>query len=280
MQWHRNLPITFFGILACITLPAQAATSLIFDVTAQRSVQGPGNGEEWLNTGGPSQFQFTVVLDDGQYSYSDEISAGIPFDYERDGVAPIASTAGQSVDDISSFKQNLNVVANTPDSSFSRISTSGTNSGFHTQNIRIQQSTAASTEIGHPYQATYPLGTFTVAQHSLFNESLSLTEARGPDVDGIAPSLEDYLQNWDTFNGSLDAFDFRHSASTYIDECLAGNSNLCASNLFGQPRQGQAGVRYIGSATLVGISEVPLPAAAWLFISALCGLGLLKRQRG
>ena len=64
-----------------------------------------------------------------------------------------------------------------------------------------------------------------------------------------------------------------------LDECLV-DVGICYVNVSGgAPMFGGSGVRYAGTATLVGISQVPLPASAWLMFSALGALFITARRR-
>ena len=64
------------------------------------------------------------------------------------------------------------------------------------------------------------------------------------------------------------AIQFNASQAVYVDDSL---TNCCFSESFTHA--------YVGSWLVRDVAPVPLPAAFWLFGSALCGLTVVKRRR-
>ncbi|MDD5577781.1 MAG: VPLPA-CTERM sorting domain-containing protein [Methylobacter sp.] len=131
-----------------------------------------------------------------------------------------------------------------------------------------------------PYSTTYRSGNFTVEGDGLllFQANYSLAGDIGTAASGTASSNVNFnlnaFSNGGNGNGSASQT-FNH----YIyNGSFAENGILATALVFKDGWSGSFSASANASVTSYGVSSVPLPAAFWLFGSALAGVGALRRS--
>lgn len=265
-------------ILACglfaLSIPASAATTLLFDVAAERYTARTTSawaplGEQWVAEGGEYRFQLAVTLNELAYQFIDyEIPPENGYvNYSRIGSVPLIAVAGGISDEIGSFTASSSVTANA--SSFGE--------GFFNEYSIGSRPPFNSLRFTNSVVDRNVLGTDSNGMERVYvyEENLSLTRASdGPLSNSNVPSFSDYLSLIRNHVDQQNAYYFEHEVFEGIDECTV---DACGSGYAGYALEA-TGFRYAGTATLVGVSEVPLPAAAWLYFSALAVLGYSRRK--
>lgn len=271
-----------FSCLALLFNSSSLATTLVFNVNAERSESSAQTVLDWQATGSYN-FQLSVEIDENGYTYTSEApQVYASADYYHEGNAPIASLKGESIDDINAFKTTVYFSENTQDrrGNLNYYQTEAYGPGLSQKNLSINRSVVDRTEFGEPYYSSTGFGN-AVKIHD-FKESFSITYALDDLFENPEAILaEDFITLLAETQGIEGAFDFSHSAINSIDECII-EPRICYGDFFGTPMFEATGIQYVGSATLVSISQVPLPAAGWLFFSSilsiLCKKIIFKKQ--
>lgn len=287
---NRSVAITGLVISTLFAQPIWAATTLLFDVSGQRSERQFGTTTSTVPTGAFS-FQLSVSLDDGGYTFSDMLPPDLDYippewvDYTYDGHPIINNIASPSLDQTEQFAQShgmdtlygINPTSSDNYLSYARFMESSF-LGFSEQVIAFNKTRTEQRLTPDPNFP--PIGTREFFKADSFRDRMSLEYEYDQPQPGLdISSFDAYIATLQGLIGEQDAFSFEHSA--YYGEtvfCDDSTTTFCDIGIY-EPYYGSALLEFNGTATLVGISEVPLPAAAWLFLTALGGLGIYGRAR-
>lgn len=132
--------------------------------------------------------------------------------------------------------------------------------------------------------------TYTIAASNLTGGGLTFTDGVLTNIDLQADLAVEVLLNnlptlaldWDTDGNGVYGDDLTQAASLSISgNQLAFNFDQITDgdSFFGSFEDARLAITRAGTIDAVAVSEVPVPAAAWLFMSALSGLVAVGRQR-
>ncbi len=273
----------FFGTLAStLAAPlAWSATAFVFEVDS--TVYEPLNNNQW-QAFGSAQYQFTLVVDDTQVSTAD-VAPEMPamlYDSYQDISMPVIGVSGESEDAIAVLRSGADLGVSTTVSQTAMSSETASTLLGDSQVLSFvgrvserHETGDAFTRDGQGIQPTYQ-----------YTEGFDLRYNTYNDVDPQPMSLEDFLALTSDVVGVEGAFSFSHSALAVTEECLVDQPTFCPSLMdpglvaaLGLSIIEIEGIRYSGTATLLSVTPVPLPAAGWLFVSALSLLGLFRGKR-
>ena len=108
----HSLHIGVAFLLLSLSFSASAIT-VVFDVSAQRSIASYSGGLQWTAVGSYN-FQVAIDLDQNQYSFSDVIPQNFEsfIDYYREASVDINSFSGDNFDEVNSLRQAANISTN------------------------------------------------------------------------------------------------------------------------------------------------------------------------
>lgn len=280
---YRSAVFLSLLFTALIASPTRAATTLLFDVTGQRSEKAFGASTPYVQVGA-FNFQMSITLDDSAYSYSSLSPLPEGWDYAYEAYPTINNIGSPSINLTEQFAQSHGMGSGTDTTSTdsynayaqflenSQINYSQHHVGF--SKIHTEHRITEDPDLPPPFD-------LSLHKHDSLSDRVSLThEYAQPQPDVDISSFDAYLSTLQGLMGEQGAFTFQHRA--HYSKSLQCNDPLGSLYCYEVPQPSYSGTAILdfnGTATLVGISEVPLPAAAWLFLSALGGLGVLKRAR-
>lgn len=263
--------------LSAMSNLAYSTTVLTFQVSADRQVASYDGGLQWLSTGSET-FTFTVTLDGSQYSVDNTIPPGYESLVESSqiGLVPSTAIAGASADEIADFRANSQVSPAAVHQAAGKAELAESQTLGNLQTLAFRDSLTESRQIG---ETTVQNNGFESVRQYSYQETLSISH--NIDASLAVADISDFDGFIDlvlSLEGVSDAFRFNHQVLETDDICVP-NFQLCESELLGTPpAYSSDGLRYVGNATLVSVSEVPLPASVWLFASALGGLALRRAR--
>ncbi|WP_145999266.1 VPLPA-CTERM sorting domain-containing protein [Oceanicoccus sp. KOV_DT_Chl] len=270
--FNKKTVLALSVILSTFSINALGLTTLVFNVSAEVSRANYTGGLQWTATNNTA-FQFTVVYDESLYSVSTEVPpAYVNFiDSVNEGSVVINSMSGASIDAANNIGQQQGVTPTRTGGVYladsSAFGSSLNSLGFKSTYRTNTQSDVYISEGEQMYQ-----------QYNLDNVmSLNFAAPSLPVSTDISTANHflALLQAQENIDG---AFTFRHEVTETLDECSI-MLGFCYGDIYNEPLLGGDGIRYQGSATLVSVSQVPVPAAVWLFGSALIGLTGIKRKK-
>lgn len=164
---------------------------MLFEVTAQRSVADFGVSQQWQDTGGPLNFQLSIVLDESQFTYSETIPPEylIFADYCFRGSLPIQSLAAQYIDETENFKSSSLASIETPKSASTSYELGLSQLSSVLKQLEFTHSGNGRTTHGGPYTSQDSLGMVVVKQ-TILDERLQMS-ADQPDVTA-AETFDEY----------------------------------------------------------------------------------------
>lgn len=265
------LPVLSTFLVAAFPGTSVATTTLVFDVSS--TVSTLDTSGSW-NPTGTSSFQVSLTFDESQYVHSTYFPIPNLVTSYQSLTAPMTAYSGESVDAIAPYSQAANLTAGA----------GGFTGALYQQGVYNNTDDASSVEfvsrisdyydVGSPYiggQGVEVQDVYDYSEGFRINYSvdamLPSDPVTGSDVHGFLLGLI----------GVNDAFTFNHFAREVTDSCLLVISYCMGRD--GGVYQTASGLSYSGTATLVSVSPVPVPAAAWLFGSAVIALIGLRRGR-
>lgn len=266
----RKSLITMAGMLACLlsSWGLQAATVLTFEVVAERRYQVFGTDTS-LESLGTETFLVDIVLDDSAYTYTD-VSPSYPEYVEdyREGRMPVVGASGLSEEAKANYVADHGFTNLTVDSQVALLRGGYTNESspitINEQEFYLGfgKSEVHETLVAEDWVHRYTMSESLTLRYDFpaFNPDAAL------DTPGGFEALLASLLNQDGL------FEFS-SGAYYRGETCAPSVNWCGTSFTDpSPALGEGRDLFTGTATLVGISAVPLPGAAWLMLFALGGL--------
>lgn len=258
------LPILSAFFINAVPGSALAATTLVFNVDSTISTLDTSGS--W-NPTGTSSFQVSVTFDETQYVHSTDFPIPSLVTSYQSLTAPMTAHSGESADALAPYSQAANLTA----------SAGGFTGALYQQGLYNGTNEASTLEFVSRISDYYDVGSPYIGGQGVevqdvydYSEGFRLYYNVGAmlPVDPVAGSdVQDLLLG---LIGVNDAFTFNHFAKELTDTCLIAISYCLGMQ--GGVYQTASGLSYTGTATLVSVSAVPVPAAAWLFGSAVLSL--------
>lgn len=257
------LPILSAFFINAVPGSALAATTLVFNVDSTISTLDTSGS--W-NPTGTSSFQVSVTFDETQYVHSTDFPIPSLVTSYQSLTAPMTAYSGESVDAIAPYSQAANLTASAGGFTGALYQQGVTSADY--SSIEFVSRIGDYYDVGSPYiggqgvevQDVYDYSEGFRLMYSVVGAMLPFDPVSGSDVHGFLLGLI----------GVNDAFTFDNFAKEMTDSCLLIIDYCMGRD--GGVYQTASGLRYSGTATLVSVSAVPVPAAAWLFGSAIVTL--------
>lgn len=287
----KHTAFATFILSMCCAVPISAAT-LFFDVSTQSSYREFGTDTVTMPTGAYN-FQLAITLDENGYTYSGDLPpAAEGSQYSYDGQPTIAGMSAPSFERTAQFAQSHGMDPATQQSNFAYARFyQGPFTGSMQEELYFHESSRDTRSMADP-NLPQQEGFLEHNRVDAFSQDLTMRYSYPePQPDADVTNFDAYLSMLQGLIGEEDAFSFEQyaiyvsSLHCFVDGqpgVISPAPELCVgdSGTGGFAHYGQSQIAFNGSATLVGISEVPVPAAVWFFGSALLGLmGLTRAKR-
>lgn len=285
----RKTLVNTAGLIGCLlsSWSLQAATVLTFEVVAQHTERAFGTDTTAINLG-TKTFLVDLAMDESAFYHTNVYPGAYPAlaEYYNLSMAPLVSASGFSEDAKASFVtgvgfNNLSldpIPAHLNAPEWNHASIIGGKAWFDDAGQQRTKMHRQSSEVQESPTVDGPEG--AVDMYTM-TDSLRIAY----DWPTADPNLE--LDTFDEFEAMLASslqseslFDFSSRVYLGTDWCIGTLCGRDSAVWTGQPfvpPYGEGWVEFEGTATLVGISEVPLPGAAWLMLLALGGLAGTKK---
>lgn len=255
MSLKKTLPLAL-ALLASSQL--HAATQFIFQVEANEYSGAMLDGSAyWAPTGNAHSFQATITIDESNYEYLLKDFGGVDRPVSNLGAITVSSPTNAAIE---GFEQSFSDAGNSVTNNESNLS-QYVDVGFVDFDDELDFRHSSTGQQTTPSDGGY--------QRDTFYEKFSIEADNLMSSNAPLPQFDDFLEVMLAQLGN--GFYFEHYAGQGTEKCPTEHCTFASMTDF-------RGIKFSGTATLTGISEVPVPAAAWLFGSALLGLTGIKRR--